>query len=234
MSTVRFGGIWQGMTAPLGGRMSELFAVAAPFTLLVDIALRTFGPTPPADADGITAATLFWLVLVPTIIASFGQLAIVHLLLRPAMPPRAALAGALAAWPGYLAALLIAAIPTGLAMLLLVLPGLYVASRLLLVMPLAITSPRGSPLAMVRRSWELTRPAGWAIFGFFLLAILGIFGLSLIAGGVGSAIGSVLTLFGMAGVGKFAAGLVAAVASTFVSIGNAALAAYLDRSLATD
>jgi hypothetical protein len=222
------------MTSPLGGRMSEMFAVAAPFTLLVDIALRIFGPAPPTSADDVVPTTLFWLVLVPTIVASLGQLAIVHLLLRPAQAPRAALAVAFVAWPGYLAALLLAAIPTGLATLLLVLPGLYVASRLLLLMPLAVMSPRGSPVALVKRSWELTRSAGWAIFGFFLMAILGVFGLSLIAGGVGSAVGSVFTLFGLAAVGKFAAGLVAAVASTFVSIGNAALSAYLYRSLATD
>lgn len=222
------------MTAPLAGRLSEFFAIAAPFTLFVDIALRTFGPKPPTSADGITPTSLFWLVLLPTVIASIAQLAIVHLLLRPAVPPRAALAAAFAAWPGYLAALMLSAVPTGLAVLVFVIPGLYVASRLFLVLPLAVLSPGASPIAIVKRSWALTGPAAWPIFGFFLLAIVAVFGASLVAGGVGSAIGSAFALFGLAAVGKFAAGLVPAVAATFVTIGNAALASYLYRRLSAD
>ncbi len=231
MAPLRVAEIWAGMTAPLRGRISLLFAVAAPFTLLVDMGLRIFGPSPPASADDMNARVLLWLVMLPALIGSVAQLAVAHLLLRPEQPPRVALAAAFAVWPLYVATLLISAIPSGLALLLLVLPGIYVTSRLFLIVPLVIEARGQTPIELLRRSWALTAPASWTIFGFLLLAILALFGISLVAGGVGGAIGAVLTLFGLAALGKFAAGLVPAIAATFVAIGSAALASYLYQRL---
>jgi hypothetical protein len=227
VSPLRVSDIWQGTADLLRGRLGLLFAVAAPFTLLVEMALRIFGPAPPASTADFTSRTLFWLVLLPLLIGSVAQLAITHLILRPDSPPRAALAAAFSAWPVYLAALMISSLPTGLGFLLLVLPGIYVTARLFLILPLAIVTPGPEPLAILRASWQLTRPIGWPLFGFFLLAILGLFGLSLLSNGVGSALGAVFTLIGFAGAGSFLAGLVPAVVSTLVTVASAGLASYL-------
>lgn len=232
MPPLRVGEIWQGMTDPLRGRLSLFFAVAAPFTLLVDMALRIFGPPPPTSTDQVTGSTLLWLVVLPALIGSVAQLAVAHLILRPDQPPRTALAAAFAAWPLYIGALLLSALPTGVAVLAFVLPAIYVTGRLFLLIPLALSSKGRTPLDLLKESWSRTAPAAWPIFGFMLLAILAIFGLSLIAGGVGGALGAVFTLFGLAVVGKFAAGLVPAVAATFVAIGSAAFASYLHKRLA--
>lgn len=227
MSSLRLSEIWQGTADLLRGRLSLFFAVAAPFTLLVEMTLRIFGPTPPATTADFTARTLFWLVLLPGIIGSLAQLAVAHLILRPGATPREALSAALAIWPVYLAALAFSALPTGLGFLLLVLPGLYVAARLFLMLPLAFATPQADPIGLIRASWQLTGSSAWTIFGFFVLALLGLFGLGLVASGVGAALGSVFTLLGFAAVGQFAAGLVPAAASTFVAIGSAGLSCYL-------
>lgn len=229
---IRVTELWQGMTAPLSGRLSLLFAVAAPFTLLIDMTLRQFGPPQPTTSDDFTAQSMLWLIVVPALIGSLGQLAVAHLLLRPADPPRAALAAAFAVWPAYLGALLLSAFPAGLAILAFVLPGIYVTGRFFLAIPLAVLGQIRSPVELLRQSWQITAPAARPIFGFLLLAILAVFGLSLIASGVGGAIGSVLTLLGAATLAKFVASLVPAVAATFVAIGSAALSSHLYQRLA--
>ena len=232
MPQLRITDIWQGMADLLRGRLALFFAVAAPFTLLVDMTLRIFGPVPPASASEFTARTLFWLVVLPGIIASLAQLAVAHLILRPLSTPRAALVAAIAVWPVYLAALMFSAIPTGLGFLLLVIPGIYITGRLFLVMPLAIAGTGLGPLGLLQASWAMTRPHGWTLLGFFLLALLGLFGLSLLSGGVGGALGSVFTLLGFADIGRFVAGLIPAIAATFVAIGTSAVACCLYARLA--
>lgn len=228
---IRVSEVWQGMIAPLQGRLSTLFAIAAPFTLLVDMSLRQFGPPQPTSADDFTTQSMLWLIVVPALIGSVGQLAIAHQLLRPGALPRTALAAGFAAWPLYIGALLLSAVPTALAILAFVLPGIYVTGRFFLIIPLAALRQGQTPLELLRQSWQLTAPAAWPIFGFLLLSLLAVFGLSLIASGVGGAIGSVLTLIGAETLAKFVASLVPAVAATFVSIGSAALSTYLYRRL---
>jgi hypothetical protein len=232
MPVLRIGEIWQDMADIMRVRMGLFFAVAAPFTLLVDMTMRLFGPAPPTSMAEVTSRSLFWLVVLPGLIGSLGQLAVAHLILRPHAAPRVALAAAIAIWPSYLAALLLSALPTGLGFLLLVLPGLYITARLFLILPLAFAGAETDPVSLLRQSWSMTAPAGWPLFGFFLLAVLGVFGFGLIASGVGGAIGTVLTLIGFAAAGQFAAGLVPALASTIVTIATATAACVIYRRLA--
>jgi hypothetical protein len=229
--SVSVAGLWRGTAELLEGRWPVLLAVAAPFTLLVDMTLRLFGPAAPTAPEEVTSATLLWLIVLPALIGSLGQLAVVHLLLRPEDTPRTALAAAFVAWPGYVAALMLSVIPTGIAALVLVLPGIYVASRLFPLMPIALGNPRGSPVEMIRTCWRLTAPVGLTLFGFFLLGLLGLLGFGLLAGGIGAAIGSVLTLLGADGVARFAAGLVSAIAATFVAVATAGFASHLYQTL---
>jgi hypothetical protein len=229
---LQIGEIWQEITAIMRDRIGLFVAVAAPLTLLVEMGLRIFGPAPPTTVAEVSARTLFWLIVLPGIIASLAQLIVAHLVLRPEAPPRLALSAAVAVWPSYLAALMFSAFPTGLGFLLLVLPGIYITARLFLLVPLAYLGERTDPIGLLRQSWAMTRPVGWPLFGFFTLIILGVLGLGVVASGVGGALGAVLTLIGFKAVGHFVAGLVPGLASTLVTIAMAIAACVVYRRLA--
>jgi hypothetical protein len=212
--------IWQDMLTALRPGLWTMFAVAAPFTLLVDMVLSVFGPEPPRTMREMTGSTALLLFAIPALIGAIAQLAVVHLVARPDAPPRQALAAAFAAAPVYIVALLITAIPTGFGFLLLVVPGLYIVARLFTVLPVAILEP-GPPMAIIRRSWNLTAPHGWRILWFLVLALLFLFGATMLVTGVSAALASVLTLMGAKGVGVFVAALLPAVLSTVLSIASA-------------
>ena len=216
-------GIWTATLAILRADFWTLFALAAPFTLLIDMALSQFGPPQPKTVAELTPQVGLILVFIPALIGAVAQLAVAHLAARPEAGARAALVAAFALWPVYLAALLLSAIITGLGFLLLIVPGLYVAARLYLVLPIAVVERLG-PTAILQRSWALTADSAWTILWFFLLTILFLLGASMLAGGVAAALGSVLTLIGLKAVGVFVASLVTASLAAVFSIATSVAA----------
>ncbi len=214
------GAIWQDTLAALRPAFWTLFAVAAPFTLLVDMVLSLFGPEAPRKLADITPGVALVLFVIPGLVGAIAQLAVAHMVARPDAPPRVALAAALAAMPTYVLTLLITAIPTGLAFLLLIVPGLYLVARLFLLLPVAVLEP-GSATAILRRSWDMTAPHAWTLLWFLLLAALFLLGAAVLATGVASAMASVLTLLGAKSVGNFAAALLPAVISAVFSMASA-------------
>ncbi|MFZ4690081.1 MAG: glycerophosphoryl diester phosphodiesterase membrane domain-containing protein [Polymorphobacter sp.] len=215
--------IWSATLAALRPDFWTLFAVAAPFTLLVDMVMALYGPAQPTTMAELTPRVVLILVLIPALIGAIGQLTVAHLVAMPGEPPRRALGAALAAWPAYVAVLLLSAFPTGLGFLLLIVPGLYIAARLFLVVPVAVLERPGA-LVVLRRSWELTDGKGWAIAWFLVLAVLFLLGASFLSAGVGAALASVLTLAGLKPVGVFVAALITAVLATVFAIASAAAA----------
>ncbi len=218
------------MVAALRADFAAMFAIAAPFTLLVDMALVVFGPAPPRTIAGFTPIVVLQLMVLPGLVGAIALLAVAHMVALPDKAPRAALRAALVALPGYVGALLLSALPTGLGLLLFVVPGLYIAARLYLVVPLAVVERLG-PLALLQRSWRLTEGHGLAIMLFFVLGMLFIFGAGLIAAGVGAALASVLTLAGLKSAGMFAAALATAAFSTVAAMGSAAASTVIYRKL---
>lgn len=233
MADFKTGDIWQGMLAVLRPQFWTLFAVAAPFTLLVEMAVALFGPAQPKSFAEFTLQAAIVLVLIPGLIGAIAQLAVAHIVARPYASPRLALAAAAAALPAYVAAVAIAAIPTGIGFLLLIVPGLYITARLFLVVPVAVLDRVGA-IDVVRRSWNLTENHAWTILLFLLLAILFLLGISVLASGIGAALASVLTIIGLKSVGTFAAALVPAIASTAFSIASATAATIMYLRLAAD
>ncbi len=215
------GRIWQDTLGALRPGFWTLFAVAAPFTLLVDMVLTLFGPEAPKKLADMTPGVSLVLFIIPALIGAIAQLAVAHLVARPDAAPRVALAAAFAAMPAYILALMISAIPTGFAFLLLIVPGLYLVARLFLVVPVAVLEP-GPPMAILRRSWDMTAPHAWTILWFLLLALLFLLGAAVLSTGVSSAFGSVLTLLGAKSVGNFVAALLPAVVSAVFSMASAA------------
>lgn len=134
-------------------------------------------PVPPAPRDQAMMeawlqAVTIWArgnalaYVVADLLAIFGAAAAAVLLLdarRPALSVALRLA-ALRFWP-FAVASLVAAVPVGLGLWLLILPGLYVQARLLAALPaLAHRSVLGG-LAALRLSLRLTRGHGLALTG---------------------------------------------------------------------
>lgn len=225
--------IWQAIVAALRPDFATLLALIAPFTLLVSITIELFGPKFPASLDEFTPRVAVVLLLIPSIIGAIGQLALTWLLATPGGTPRAALAEALKALPVYLLAVLIITPATSLGLVLLVIPGLYLFARLLLVAPLVVVEGLGA-LPALRRSWALTAPHGWSLLWFLVLAVLFVIGASVVASGIGAAIGVVMAAIGLKSVGAFAAALVAAIISTLFTMANAAAATVVYLQLRND
>jgi hypothetical protein len=223
---VTAGTIAQATIAAVRPDFGIFFAIAAPFTLFIDMILSLYGPEPPRNAAELTPRVLLLLVVLPGIIGAIAQMAVAYLVARPDQPPRHALAAALAAMPVYIGALLLASLPTGLGLLLLIVPGIYVSARLFVIVPIAVVERLG-PIANLRRSWAMTQPVAWTILWFIVLAVLFVLGLSVLASGVGAAVGSLLKLMGVPGAARFVVALVPALASTLVSIASAAAATTL-------
>ena len=213
--------LWQAIVAMLRNDFSLLFAVIAPFTLLVAMVVDLFGPEPPTTLAGFTPRVAVVLLLIPSIIGAFGQLALTALLATPGITPRQAFGRAAAALLPYLAAVLVITPLTTLGLVLLIVPGLYLFGRMILVGPVIIAEGL-RPVPALRRSWAMTAPHGGAILWLIVLAILFVLGASVLASGIGAALAVVLTAVGLKSVAGVVAALVGAVISTLFTMASAA------------
>jgi hypothetical protein len=225
------GAIWQGIVAALRPDFGVYFALVAPFTLLVSMAVEIFGPPVPRSIAEFTPKMAVQLLLIPSIIGAIGQLALTWLIASPGGTPRRAIGVAVRALPLYFAAVLLITPATTLGLLLLVVPGLYLFARFLLLGPVLVIEAPGT-IAALRRSWVLTADSGWTIVLFLVLALLFVFGAGVLANGVGAALGLLFTALGLKAVGGFASALVAATVSTLFTMASAAAGVVIYRRLA--
>ncbi|KAB7644103.1 glycerophosphoryl diester phosphodiesterase membrane domain-containing protein [Polymorphobacter fuscus] len=207
-----------------------LFAVAAPFTLLVSMALALFGPAPPTTMAALTPRVVILLLVLPSIVGAIGQLAVTWLVANPGGTPRQALAVAARVLPAYLGALLLATPATSLGLIALILPGLYIFARVFLIGPAAVIEGLG-PVAALRRSWAMTATSAWTILAFIIVGLLFMFGAAVLSSGVGAALGLLLTTLGLKSVGGFVGALIGAVVSTLFAMGSAAAGAVVFQRL---
>ena len=233
MEKLTIGAIWQGMLAALRADFGVLFAVAAPFTLLVSMVVTLYGPPLPTKMADFTPKVAVLLFLLPSLFGAIAQLAVTALVAAKGMSPRAALLAALQTLPVYFAAVLLITPVTTLGLVLLILPGLYVFARMYLLGAVVVVE-RAGPIAALRRSWDLTAANGGTILLFLVLGILFAFGASILAGGVGAAIGLLLTALGLKSLGGFATALVAATVSTLFTMASAAAGAVIYRRIKAD
>lgn len=221
MPKLTVGDIWQGIIAALRPDFGVFFVLVAPFTLLVSMALDLFGPALPKTVAELTPQVVVTLLLIPSIIGAAAQLALTWLIATPGGTPGRALAVGIKAVPAYLVAVLIITPVTTLGLLLLVVPGLYLFARLFLVGPAVVIEGLG-PITALRRSWAMTADIGWTLTLFFVLAVLFVLGASILASGVGAALGLLFTALGMKSVGGFTAALLGAGVSTVFTMASAA------------
>jgi hypothetical protein len=153
------------------------------------------------------------------------------MVLFPAEPPRRALAAATAMFPIFVAVQLLAALPLGFGFLALLVPGFYLFARLLFVSGAVAMAERGSPVAILKRSWAATEGEGLPLCLFLLVGLFSVIGISILAGGVGAALDVVARLIGQPGVGHFLLALMAGIGSCFIAVGNAVAGAVAYRLL---
>ncbi|HVM22869.1 MAG TPA: glycerophosphoryl diester phosphodiesterase membrane domain-containing protein [Sphingomicrobium sp.] len=195
MGKVSISAAWEGAKQVLAtdGRLLVPVALAL-FVLpglVLDLAVPDAPPgkLPPAGL-WIAVACLAFLVSLA------GQLAVIRLAMGPAISVGEGIAhgmrrvlpyvGAVLMWmlPFVLIAGLlvsrIAADPqspspgASLGLLLLTAVGLFAAMRLMLASPVA-SAERVGPVAILARSWRLTRGNWWRMFGFFVMFLIGAF-----------------------------------------------------------
>lgn len=164
---------------------SLIVAVGAPFLFLPAFAVKLLTspmPPPPAersreayaawfDALGIWGeANAGWYFLADAILV-FGVAALTVLLIDPARPTvAAALMRAARLWPRFLLASVLASVPVGLGMVL-VIPGLFFQARLIAAVPaLAVEQPLAASVALMR-SWQTTAGASGTLFGCVALLL---------------------------------------------------------------
>ncbi|MGE7206872.1 hypothetical protein ACQKJZ_14480 [Sphingomonas sp. NPDC019816] len=168
-----------------------LIRLGAPFLFWPPLALGLLVPQPPlpGDADtgdaAVRAAAWFDSVgawaghyggwyFVAYAIGMFGSAALYALTLGGGrFSVGQALKLALRVAPRFLLAMILVALPTGAGMLLYILPGIYVAGRLLLVGPVLFAERRMPALAAIARSVVLTRGTGLSMAALAACTYLG-------------------------------------------------------------
>ena len=220
--------LWRDTFAAARSGMPLYLPVAAAFVLLPGVAIDLFGPPLPKTPADLTPHLVFIALVIPSLIGIIAQATIVRLAIDRARgidrSVGEALLLALRLWPMLVVATLLAVVPIGAGMLLFIVPGLYMAGRLALAMPLVMDGT-AAPLAAVRRSWELTDGNGWRIIAFLILWTAWFLALSAIAAAIGGGVAILLKGLGAATTGAVIAsvigGVVGALFTVFNSVGVA-------------
>ena len=216
--------LWRDTFAAARRGMPMYLPVAAAFVLLPGVAIDLFGPPLPKTPADLTPRLVFIALVIPSLIGIIAQATIVRLAIDRARgidrSVGEALLLALRLWPMLVAATLLAAVPIGAGMLLFIVPGLYMAGRLALAMPLVVDGTT-APLAAVRRSWELTDGNGWRIIAFLILWTAWFLALSAIAAALGGGVAILLKGLGAATTGAVIASIIGGVVGALFTVFNA-------------
>ncbi len=209
--TFSYSAIWDDCVRLLKSHGSLLIAVAGAFLLLPELLISYFYPRPePATiAQMITLGSAYieahWpILLLASLVSSAGAVTMLLLLLDRAAPT---VGGAIRASLPLLVTYVLVGFLTNLLVLtgtlLLILPGLYLIGRTVVAGAALAAERRRNPIDALRRSFELTRRRGWAVFGLFAVIFLAgtlvVFASSRVLGAIflltaGQKLGGLLTL----------------------------------------
>ncbi len=176
---------WNGAIAILRDHKEAILAISGVFVFLPTLLMAQFVGQPVMDGvenfGGMTAAYSSYFsenalaVILSNLLISFGGF-VVFLTIAPSHSGTVAddLGKALRLFPFFLLANILTGLVTFAGMLLFVIPGLYVACRLILV-PIAMADTgTKNPLDVLKMSWESTDKNGFSILLLVLIiAIIG-------------------------------------------------------------
>lgn len=217
--------IWKDTQSQLASHREGIAAITGVFLFLPDWVAQLFsGELDLSGAVGPSAmiATLQeffnqnWPILLPTgLLSMFGAAAIYVLLTRRDMATiGSALRQALILLPFYFLMQLVGGFATIFGLILLIIPGFYIAGRLTPLAAVTVAETQLGVSGIVSRTWKLTEGNGWSIFflalvislvasltamvigmivGLVCRVLAGPDGVPLIETGVNSALGAVIS-----------------------------------------
>lgn len=199
MTDWSFGSVWAATLATVQRNADIMVPVAGAFLFLPQLALQLATGDTPLDKwfAAEHAPVIVPVLLVVAIVSLIGQLVLTHITIRDGTGSERSLGGVISQSATLvlpaLAANLIQGIAVFFGFLLLVLPGFWLLSRLLLVVPIIVSETR-DPIDALKRSWQLTGDHGFRVLGMLLILLFGFLLLSLSISGLGAAIGVIGTV----------------------------------------
>jgi hypothetical protein len=181
--TLDYSATWAETTASLNAHKEALGAIAGLLLFIPNWVqgmligkLNVDGLAPGTNPWGIIAEHVgaYWYLYIPMILMSLvGSASIYALLTRKDLPRvgDAVMAG-LAVTPIYFLSQLVVGFGTGMALIALIIPGLYVIGRLTPAAPALVAMPSRGVLGSITYAWELTRNNGWAVFGLLVVVAI--------------------------------------------------------------
>ncbi len=172
--------VWADVVAMIRANAGLLATLAGVFVFLPSLALGMYAPmpAPPTGADGSEGMRFLIdyygnnlpLLLLVNIVGTFGQAAILSLLLDQQRPTVGeALGSSARLLPLYLVLTVLTNFAVGIGLVLFLVPGIYLMGRLAIAGPVMIAEGVGSPVEAIRQGWIYTRGLGWRIAGLALL-----------------------------------------------------------------
>jgi hypothetical protein len=206
---------WDEVRQLLGREMPLLVAIAGVFFLFPGLIL-SFRLPPVEDISSLNAIVAVLqpylpLIFVISLIQMVGQLAIWSLVMAGGrLTVGEAIKAALLFLPFYFLINLASNLIVGLGLLLFILPGIYLATRLAPIGVIAISENIRNPIVAIQRSFAVTKGNALPIFAFLLIigivfllisivcsivfgSVLALSGLDMDAGGAGSALLAVIS-----------------------------------------
>jgi hypothetical protein len=179
--TIHFARLLADAWAAFRREANLILSIAGPFVFLPALAVQLLcDPMPPLPAEPGNEAAMeqwlnavsiwgngnaFWYVLAD-LVGMVGLAAIALLLLAPGkLTVGESLWIALRRLGRFVLLNLLVAIPVGLGLWVLVLPGLYLQARFIAALPVIAAEPRQSAARAIGRSWRMTAGASWAVLG---------------------------------------------------------------------
>lgn len=227
---------WADVVAMTRANAALLVTLAGAFLFLPSFALWLFSPLPEPPAtggsgnEGLRFLADYYRgnwpgLLLVTVVSSFGQAAILSLLLdrnRPTVAEAIAKAGRLL--PMYLLLGVLTSLMMGFGFAALLVPGIYLLGRLAVAGPVMINDGVANPFEAIRRGWLETRGLGWRVAGLMLLVgIVGWIAFSAASSVLGVLAGLILPSEASAVVKAFADALGGAALALLIAVLTAAI-----------
>jgi hypothetical protein len=149
--------------------------------------------------------------IISSLLGMIGHLAIYHLVLGDRNPTVGeAISLGLGSFLTFLLASIIATVGITIGMLLLIIPGIYLAVKFMLAGPAIVAEGIKSPLDALSRSWALTKGNSLRIFAFVvIIAVVGLVAAAIAGMIIGGILGYILPILGV---------IVGAILNSIVSI----------------
>ena len=194
MANLSISKAWDEARETLGRNASLLTTVALALFVLPGVVNDDVTPAaPPGEIPTLGTWTI--VTVVALLIALVGQLAVIRLAIGSRLTVGEAIGHGARRAPAYFVATIIWILPfliigallfgmvakdptnappaAAFALLLLACVMLFFAIRMLMTSPVASAEPVG-PVAIIKRSWEMTRGNWWRLFAFFLLFVIAV------------------------------------------------------------